>query len=268
MFKLEFPANNKPLAAAIGRALLEYGTGTQGSADSVPVLRAAPLSPTVEAALEVGKTEPATSAEVMDVYNSAPVGTRSLSEMQDVLAGGKVTFHEGPIPAVDEFSQGEDVLAEEPANVDTGAEVRVDSKGVPFDKDYCANAADPFYKSGKTSGQWKKKKGVEEAEYNDWYALRLREVPTATAEPKAEQPIDTTAAFSGQQAPVTTDAPADAGSFMVWVSEMTTAGHFTQADVTAAYEQASIGAADIFQGDNAAGNIATLHGILSAKVPA
>jgi hypothetical protein len=247
MFKLEFPANNKPLAAAIGRALLEYGTGkTVLEVDTVAASKM--RSSTVDAPSE-------------------PVDTRSLSEVQDAAAV------EAVIEAVngdtlDELSQGEDVLAEEPANVDTGAEVRVDSKGVPFDKDYCANAADPFYKSGKTSGQWKKKKAVEEAEYNDWYALRLREVPAATAEPAVEQPIDTTAVFSGQQAPAATAAPVDAGGFMVWVSEMTTAGHFTQADVTAAYEQAGIGAADIFAGDSAVANIATLHGILSAKVPA
>jgi hypothetical protein len=55
---------------------------------------------------------------------------------------------------------------------------------------------------------------------------------------------------------------------MVWVSEMTTAGHFTQADVTAAYGVVGIGAADIFQGENAVQNIASLHGVLSAKVPA
>ena len=240
MFKLEFPAENKSLAAAIGRALLEYGTGAIGAELRTVVV---PFDkPLVEE----------TAAEVQDVETAVTETALSVNEA-----------------AVADVGKSTQSTAEHGVGAAQGAtDVKVDSHGVPFDSDYCANAADPFYKTGKTAGQWKKKKGVDQDEYDDWYAAAKPAAGTSTST-AADTAIDTTAAFSGQQQAATnTGVPADAGAFMVWVSEMTTAGHFTQADVTSAYGVVGIGAADIFQGGNEAQNIASLHGVLSAKVPA
>ena len=233
MFKLEFPAENKPLAAAIGHALVEYGRGVAASA---------------------------TDREIMDAYSGAPseaeptLDEAAIADLQDNNETADTSHIDDKTPA---------------------AEARLDQHGVPFDADYCAKASDPFYKTGKTAGQWKKKKGVDQDEYDDWYAAAkpkgiVGEERTDAANPE----IDTTAAFSdqtaGQQqaAGEASNVPVDAGGLMVWVSEMQTAGHFTQADVTQAYATAGISAPDIFQGANVAQNIASLYGILSAKVPA
>ncbi len=242
MFKLEFPAENKTLAAAIGRALLEYGTGATVLAVDTTAASKMRSSTLVDEEM---------AAEVQPVEAAATEPTLDEAAVTD-LGNAQSTAEQGAGAA-----QGA-----------TGA--KVDLHGVPFDADYCANAADPFYKTGKTAGQWKKKKGVDQDEYDDWYAAAKPAASASTSTVTEDTPIDTTAAFSGQQqqAPANTGAPTDAGAFMVWVSEMTTAGHFTQADVTAAYGVVGIGAADIFQGENAVQNIASLHGVLSAKVPA
>ncbi len=246
MFKLEFDPANKALALAMGSALVNYANGvveTAGTTAEAPIEE--------RSVAEVQEAETAATNTALDVNEAAVADLGNDS------------------PAQSTAEQGVGAAQDAPA---TAANARVDNHGVPFDADYCAKASDPYYKTGKNAGQWKKKKGVDQDEYDDWYAsVRPKGIVGEERIDAANPEIDTTAAFSGQQQQQTTantGAPADAGTFMVWVSEMTTAGHFTQADVTAAYGVVGIGAADIFQGENAVQNIASLHGVLSAKVPA
>ena len=251
MFKLEFPAENKTLAAAIGRALLEYGTSKVELPANAPALAAHQL--------------PANAVE-QHVADPAPEDIAA----QYAESNTEPTLDEAAVADLGNCSPAQSTAEQGAGGAQGATDAKLDLHGVPFDADYCANAADPYYKTGKTAGQWKKKKGVDQDEYDDWYAVAKPAASASTSTAAEDTPIDTTAAFSGQkqQAPANAGAPADAGAFMVWVSEMTTAGHFTQADVTAAYGVVGIGAADIFQGENAVQNIASLHGVLSAKVPA
>ncbi len=242
MFKLEFPSENKPLAAAIGRALLEYGTDNADLPANAPVN--AVQSPVVEGL----------PADVVKQYvaDAAPE---------------------------DEAAMGNEPLGQSIAEQDAGAvqgatdASTVDEHGVPFNAAYCAKAAEPFYKSGKMAGQWKKKKGVDQATYDVWYAsAKGNEVAQTDAHTTAET-FDTSQAFGGQPAGQPAgqqqdSAPKDAGELVVWISEMQAAQHFNQDDVTQAYAAAGITAADVFGGPNANRNIVALYSILSSKVNA
>ena len=46
----------------------------------------------------------------------------------------------------------------------------VDHNGVEKNAEFCGNAASPFYGSGKRKGQWKKRQGVADEAYDEWYA--------------------------------------------------------------------------------------------------
>lgn len=142
------------------------------------------------------------------------------------------------------------------------ADTRVDQNGVVFDPQYCGEAAEPFYGSGKREGQWKKKRGVADADYDAWYATQR-----AGAAPATDAPIDTSGAFSSTQQPAApAGAPTDTGAFMTWVSERIVAGNLTQEQVGAAYGEHGLTVTDLFP-PNApeviAANIAKLHGSLS-----
>ncbi len=135
--------------------------------------------------------------------------------------------------------------------IDTG---KVDPKGVPFDGNFCANATDPFYKSGKNEGQWKKKKGVDQAAYDDWYAAMLSQVETEPEvdEPAYDENYDTSAAFGApvetQTAETAGDAPQDVGELMGWIAEQQTAGNLDQDKIGYAYLQAGVQVTDLFAG--------------------
>lgn len=108
---------------------------------------------------------------------------------------------------------------EQPA---ASAPAEVDEKGVPFNANFCGKAAKPFYSSGKRQGQWKKRQGVDEGAYDDWYASELAKVapPEKTEAPE----VDAAAAFGKK-----TEAPAgpkDFGEFMAWFSEQQAAGNY------------------------------------------
>lgn len=107
---------------------------------------------------------------------------------------------------------------------------RVDHKGVAFNSAYCGNAADPFYGTGKRKGQWKKRKGVDDADYDAWY--------TAQTEPAA---VNTAGAFAlGVASVPAAVVPKNGGELMAFISEGQAAGRFDQSTVTAAYAQAGV----------------------------
>lgn len=274
MFKLEFDPENKPLAVTIGRALLEYGNGAAVPANAPVNAVQAIVSPSSDKGTRPAATEreKLTAGSIVlpaDFQGYKVAATASTEPTLDEAATTNPALDVNEA-AVADLGNAQSTAEQGAGGAQGATGAKLDLHGVPFDADYCANAVDPYYKTGKNAGQWKKKKGVDQDEYDDWYASVKPAAGASTSATAEDAPIDTTAAFSGQpqQAPANTGAPADAGAFMVWVSEMTTAGHFTQADVTAAYGVVGIGAADIFQGANAVQNIASLHGVLSAKVQA
>ena len=143
---------------------------------------------------------------------------------------------------------------------DTGR--KVDTKGVPFHSDFCGNAADPYYSTGKRAGQWKKRKGVTDSAYDFWYAGKLSELDEAREEREergeddhANEQVNTAGAFGGgqrQEQPPAASAPKDTGSFMAWVSEKQAAGLLTQEDIAGAYAAAGVQVTDLFPPNDAA----------------
>jgi len=231
--KIEFPAENKELAAAIGHALLDYA-GAE---------RTTGLSP-LHAAPYVGAVVDATDPREPD----AP------------------TFEELQVASTD------DEPTNEPTD-DAPADGRKDQKGVVFNPTFCADAKEPFYSSGATLGQWKKARGCDQGAYDAWYASELSKVQANWQEKSADLGVDANtaaAAFSGQAAATTSAppaAPTTGGELMKWVSERRVANVLNQADIDSAWAATGFGVADLF-GPNAAAVLASVYGILSAKAGA
>ena len=233
IIKIEFPADRPDIAKVLGEALisvskLDDGMGCGGCASvSDEVQRTAePDGFLGSAGLNDGKADPDLSGAGSDdngMFNK------------------------------DEIEETNNLV--DPANVDT--------KGVPFNAEFCGRAAKPYYASGKRSGQWKKRQGVDELAYDNWYAAELAKVvPATTGQDNQQAAINTASAFGGQQrqqqdgdantADVNTGevAPHDAGTLMAWVSEMQAAGRITQEQVNTAYQQAGVTMPDVFPGPN------------------
>lgn len=232
MLKIEFDPNNTALALAIGQALVSIGQGTSllnTPAPSTGVGSHAP-KPADTAAVSAGETVKTDAANIATGPDSST----------DLVAGTTVA--------------GAAALAGSAGTNAPAGAGNVDEKGVPFDGDYCAKAAKPFYATGKKSGQWKKKTGVEEDEYDEWYESQLAKV---TKTPIVEQEFDTSAAFGGQaSAP---DVPKDGGSFMMWVSEQQAAGNLTQAQLDEAYAFTGVGVADMWGPNTGALAVAVIY---------
>lgn len=143
----------------------------------------------------------------------------------------------------------------------------VDTKGVVFNAQFCANAKDPYYGTGKRMGQWKKGKGVDEAAYDAWYNGELAKL---TAVPTEQTVINTASAFGAATrtpagVPASSAAPVDVGSFMAWVSEKQAAGLLTQEQVNQGWTTAGVDFAGLFNSppDAMKAGIAKIYGILS-----
>lgn len=153
-----------------------------------------------------------------------------------------------------------------------------DQKGVAFNVHYCGEAQDPFYSSGKRSGQWKKKRGVSDKDYDDWYAEELDALQghNQAADEDSHQPgpVNTAGAFGNGQAQQQNNAPAapqDTGEFMGWVSEKQAGGLITQDDIQQAYNQAGVQVTDLFPPNDPqtiAGRIRQLYDLLAPKAGA
>ena len=155
--------------------------------------------------------------------------------------------------------------------------VDLDDNKVPFNSDFCGKAAIPFYASGKKSGQWKRRQGVDEAVYDKWYGEELLKTPAETPEGSVagEGKLDTAAAFgAGGETPATeTTDPADptsAGELMVWFSEMQSAERLSHEDLAGAYAAAGFQADALFDTDETvvAERVAVVLGHLKLKVKA
>ena len=224
MFKLEFDAANRPLAAAIGKALLEYGSGVATSVATA--------------------TPPVTVGTEQEQFDT---------EVTSGVADADTETH-----------------TQDPASASSDDE-RVDDNGVRFNVAYCGEAQIPFYSSGKNKGQWKKKKGVDQADYDTWYAQMLTTVETGSGGGDTEadpEQVDTSAAFGGEpQTQQTAELTfSDAGQFMAWVAEQQTAGLIAQEDMDGAYRTTGIQIQDLFNPETAADKIAELYAVLNKHI--
>lgn len=177
-------------------------------------------------------------------------------------------------PAATETTQTTDTAE---AAASAGNDAPRDTKGVPFDSHFCGQAKEPYYGSGKRAGQWKKRKGVDDAAYDTWYAEELAKLAPPAGQ-QEDAPVNTAGAFAPTPAagsatpppPAASDAPKDTGSFMGWVSEKQAAGALTQDQVNAAWAEAGVEMADLFNKapEEVAANIKKVYDVLAAKVGA
>jgi hypothetical protein len=156
-------------------------------------------------------------------------------------------------------SRGED----EGEYEETGAATsEVDCNGVTFDPEYCGKAKEPFYGSGPREGQWKKRKGVGEAIYDNWYRARL----ALTTEDRTP-PVNTHNAFAmpeQTQRPV----PGNVGELMGWISEMQGAGRLTQEIVDSTFKGLNLDIGSLFNKPDpeVLRNIHSLYAVLCTRV--
>lgn len=236
MIKIEFPAENKLLAGAIGRALSEYASG------------------------EVQKVERCTVEEAVSMATDVPAHMLTNEEGSDAV--GNTSRHDAGGRSSVSTTAHEDQHKPDP-------NARVDTNGVPFSDEFCGEAKVPFYASGPHKGQWKKRKGVSEEDYNSWYANALTAAGNNPAATKEDTPLDTAGAFGNNQNAATDQvkaaAPKDCGEFMGWVSGQQAAGLLNQIDITDAYATLNLQVTDLFPPNDAATisrNVANLYAVL------
>ncbi len=126
-------------------------------------------------------------------------------------------------------------------------EPKPDYKGVAFDANFCGEAAEPFYTTGKLKCQWKAKRGLFAGKYNDWYAEQLKNAPPPTI--AEEKDFDAARAFSENPEPSPITEP---GELLKWVAENQTAGHLTSQQITAAYDHLNLDLGRLFTDEGAA----------------
>lgn len=270
MFKIEFPAERTDIALAIGQALVAIGKGealvnspaastAPKSADTATASAGETVRTTAadtatdqdnpaanDSALAHGATDQAGSADTNAPADAGANGAGDTGKNDPAFAGGDQTT-----TAASQDKTAGTTTASGATSTDR------DEKGVAKDPRYCANAASPFYGSGKRKGQWKKRQGVDEAEYDAWYAEQLAAVET---EPAPEAEFDTSNAFGGAQTNnPDSDMPQDGGAFATWVSEHQAAGNITPADVDAAWEATGSHMGLLFTGSLIKENIAAMY---------
>ena len=217
MFELKFDPANKSLAAAIGAALVSYGTGAELTETVGPVATQCgepidePKGETVKSSVNTAGT----------TQTSAAASTADTAQAAGAASG---------------------------APADNTDRNNLDEKGVGKNPDFCGNAQIPFNQSGKKKGQWKKRAGVDEATYDEWYASELANVSTAGTGQGIDSPVDTGAAFgNNEKQPAAGDLTfTDAGQFMAWIAEQQAAGLLTQGDIDSAYQMTSTQVHDLF----------------------
>lgn len=242
---IQFDDQNLSLAACIGQALVAYGNGATATpewARSVPEGIGDTLKKAEQVLTETAETVTDNGPGMTGLDRETEVGP----EEQAARDAGTVTIE---------------------ATIGVPADQRLDQHGVAFDPKYCADAKDPFYGSGKYAGQWKRRRGVSEDTYYDWYASVRPEQVQKVAEPDA--PVDTAAAFAKTQPeqPAEPVTFTDAGQFMHWCAEQTAAGNITSEQVTAAYAAVGVTVADMFPPADEAtimGHVAAIHKVLVA----
>jgi hypothetical protein len=261
MIKFEFPADRTDIAAAIGRALLEIG-----APDSY--VSKAEAKAYAEDRLE--KLAESDAEELADLQDSNEMPDSSHIEAKIPASQGGTMLGASIQPGDEvsfETNSGEVITG---TAADNGTLPQVDGKGVAFHAAFCGISAKPFYETGKTSGQWKKRRNVDQAAYDAWYAEQLANDSCESDTPVDTAPVDTAGAFGATDAqhtdPFHTHAPTTCGDFMGWASAKQAAELLTQADITEAYATAGLVITDLFPpNDDAviAERVAVLYAALS-----
>ena len=179
--------------------MAEIVFNTEDSKDALRAVRAMLNSLLGEAAPAV-LTEPVKTADCStatptsapagadsETVKTAPTGTRVDSGVADTTTSANIETADAQSTAP---SEG------------------VDLKGVEFNADYCGASKDaPFMASGKTKGQWKRKRHVSQEAYDEWYAGELEEVGGSDSnDGTMSGTVDTASAFG---AGTEQTAPAD-----------------------------------------------------------
>ena len=233
MIKIEFPADRPDIARAMGEALIRVSeTNIETYGELTPSL---PVEDAKQLAEDLTEEAPKPTASTADAFT----------------------------PPQPEETEAEPTGTAQTAEPDLSAPstsgAPVDTKGVAFDATYCGQAKDPYYATGKRSGQWKKRKGIDDADYDVWYASQLGDSAPAPE-------VNTSAAFGAPTEPTAPAAPTTTGEFMGWVSELQAAGRLTQEHVNQAYAANGLGINALFPPnteEQIAGNIAKLYEALS-----
>lgn len=198
------------------------------------------------------------------------VAAAAFSTALATIAGDQIVA----VPTVQEHEE-EPGKSAGPADAETaqttgtaGNDAPRDIKGVPFDSNFCGQAKEPYYGSGTRVGQWKKRKGVSDADYDAWYAEELAKLAPPAGQ-QEEAPVNTAGAFAPAP-PAASNVPQDTGSFMGWVSEKQAAGALTQDQVNSAWAEAGVEMGDLFNKapEEVAANIKKVYDVLVAKVRA
>lgn len=257
--KIEFPADRKDIALALGQALMAIGNGAQATASNV-----AQFAEAVERHMPAHKEAKRVGPFYWVHHESESYGIAdTFEEMNNIMHTDFVeqvdpaeyhrlvaewTGDEGPKnsaqSATETTGSGEASAGAGGASQTGkagGADAPLDEKGVAFNADFCGKAAVPFYGSGKKKGQWKKRQGVEEEAYDEWYAGEL--LGAKIVEDDRPSATETTSdsnlaakAFGNQQAAATGEnVPQNAGDLMKWISEQQAAGKVNPQQVTDAY---------------------------------
>lgn len=186
--------------------------------------------------------------KAMDGYVQEQAGAETDDAADDTLLadmdlpdGGTLEIHKGT--AVTLEGKGTTIL---------------DENRVARNPALCANAKDPFYKSGARKGQWKKAKNVTDLDYDTWYAAAPKHEATApdTTQDEPAGKVDSSKAF-GSQEPEEEGVlpPTNPGEYMAWVSERQTAGHLPQPMIDEAFKQTGVTMATMFSDDQAVGKL-------------
>ncbi len=161
MLRIEFDLSNAELTLEIGHALVAYAQRV-GFTDKVVV-------DTIDCTSAAGLTKADT---IVGVLKTIPDEVTMPVKSGDKLEVVEVTGN----------SPDDELDATKTTVKSALTEPPVDEHGVPFDAAYCGTAKDPFYKSGKRKGQWKRRQGVDEAKYDLWHAEQVLAIPPPSRE--------------------------------------------------------------------------------------
>lgn len=225
MIKIEFPSENVELAKIFGEALLKYAGPDQYVVEDSP----APKE----------EEDPKESPEV-ERSAVASVFEEKYEEEEPEPA---------PAPEPKERPRMESSLPKH------------DAQNVPFDEEFTDG---DVFRSGARKGQWKKRKGVRQADFDSWYnSFFTNSQPTGGA----ESVIDPAQAFQPKSAQP--GLPKNAQELIQWVSEVQVSGKITAQQIQASYSACGISVRDLFpptDPEKIAENVGNLYEYLKSLI--
>ncbi|AAQ96574.1 hypothetical protein [Vibrio phage VP16C] len=278
MLKIEFDAANKPLAAAIGQALLNY-------ADA----KLDPASAAIVSQVKANHSDPKESTDNVSAPGSdtpSESNSKTFTETPSETQTGESTttaqsaesddanyvFDQHWKSASGLDYQGHPVHPEYGVPVDDKGYPLIDIYGVKHDPDWCQKAAKPFYASGKDKGKWKAKVGTDKDAFAEWHYAQLSELGKQSTDgaaggPTDEPQADAASAFGSQaQQPANNGGAArptaNIGDLMGWIGEKQAAQVLTTDQINKAYTDCGTDIASLAAPDNTAGREA-VFGYLS-----